>query len=265
MRCCLILTGLILFSCKLGLGATATLPTAGLSSYSHTVGGTSVLAGATGANGGGFWNRLCITVGGGALILVDPDPGTIIDGQVVIAYPKEMLSLTSIGWFGPFSDNPALPVPPVVTGPFWDSAGEIYDVEQPPNAALNVSVTDMAGMLKINFNASPNGIASPAEHFNLLVVRLRNISGLPLEITQAVAPELAGPGDKVGNLYLPSSQQILRGVPFSSVDGQIVSLSANAPVFGYQCAICPEPSSLILLGVGTLGLLGVGFQKKTYL
>jgi hypothetical protein len=243
-------------------GGFAELPTAGLSTFSFLTAAAGGSGAVTGWHGGGTANRILLGLGSIGLGLVDPAPGTILDGQIVIRYPDNALAITGIGWFGPFAQDPSLPVPPVTTGPFSDSGNLTYNVAQPPNPALNVSVTNVGGVLTIQFDALPNGIASPPGEFNMLAIRFENISSQELVLSPAALPELATASNDVANMFMPLSQQIFDCVPSTSTDQQPVRCGANAPSIGFLVESVPEPGSVTLLGLGVLAMAAFGRWKK---
>jgi|GEM_PF-4685391 len=218
---------------------TAAVPTVGLAV-------TSVGVGALGVLGGGWKTRLL----GYAVGIIDPDPATFYEGKIVITYPEDLLAVTGIGWFGNFAEDPSLPVPSVVSTPFFefDPATTPYNFLQQPNPILGVSTSATGGIVTVEFDASPNGVTVNSNaHFNLLSIMFQNISGQELQWEQADPSEPA-------NFFSNPAQQILTCRPDPSYPVP-VTCGVDAEPYRYQVSAVPEPETLWLLATGFVGLL----------
>lgn len=224
------------------LGIVAEIPTAAISSVSLGVGALSTAGGIAGLNSG--LTRVFNFFGGLALVAIDPDPATFLSGKIVLNYPDTLLSFQSIGWFGNFAIDPSLPALPVSSSGFIDTAGALYNVQQAPNPLLHVTTTNANGVLTIEFDASPNGISvDGADHFNLLGITFKNISGQDLEWTLPHSP---------ANFFENPSQQFITCIPPGS--GKAMSCGDGVVPPGFEIVPIPEPDTAALLAIGTLAV-----------
>ena len=216
------------------LAAAGAVPTAGLAATSLVVGGAGAVLSDS------WWVRAL----GYGVGLVDPDPATFYEGKIVIAYPADLLSITSVGWFGNFAANPSLAVPPVVSSPFFelDPTNTPYNLGQAPAPSLRTSMSTSGGLLTIRFDA-PGGISvDQGAHFNLLAFTFQNISGQDL-LWRTVGPSGSA------NFYSDAAQQILTCRPDPNYLTP-VTCGNDTEAYRYQVTAVPEPSSMILLGTG---------------
>jgi hypothetical protein len=228
------LTTLALFCASSGLAAVAELPTAGLAT-------TSLIVGAAGVVGGGWFTRLASY----GLGIVDPPSGTFYSGTIVIDYPENLLAVSGVGWFGNFAVDPTVPAPPVSTTPFFDVSSSPYNFNQSPNSGLTVSTTNSGGVLTLSFNA-PNGISvDSGTEFNLLAVTFQNISGSDL------AWNVVGPHGQA-NFFDNAAQQTLTCRPDPTFPTP-VTCGENTPANRYFVTPVPEPRSLPVLMLALAG------------
>lgn len=231
----------------------ATLPTAGLAATSVAVGVVGALGGITGANGGGWLNRIFLGVGGAGLTVLDPPAAAFYGGSITIDYPSNLLAFDHIGWFGNFASDPSAAPPPPVTAEeqagFYDSNGVVYNLQEGPSGTMQVSVSNHSGVLTISFS-SPTGIAAPpAQDFNFMGITFTNVSGHVLDW----ALDQGGGA----NFFLDNAASSLTCKPEPSFL-QPVGCSANAPIIGYQISV-PEPSTWALM---LFGFAGVWFARS---
>ena len=231
-------------------GAAAGLLSGGLGWASLAVGVLGAGNGITGANGGGAGNRLITGVGGTALGVFDPSPGTFYTGQLVIEYPSDLISVAYVGWYGNFAVDPTVPIPPVTadeaTG-FYDSNGVVYQLQQAANTALNATVSKSGGVLTINFNDPAGVLGNSAGHFNFLDVAFTNISGEPL-----VWSTVAAGGSS--NFFENNAQSTLTCVPDPSYTVPVSCGGSTAPT-SFSVIETPEPGAFGATVIGLFALL----------
>ncbi|MBK8751018.1 MAG: hypothetical protein IPL99_04990 [Candidatus Competibacteraceae bacterium] len=242
------------------LGSVAVNPAFAVSGAVATAGLaiTSVVVGAAGVAGGGWKTRLL----GYAVGLVDPDPATFYDGTIVMTYPEDLLTFTGVGWFGNFAEDPNLPVPPIVSTPFFDfdSATPPGNFLQSPNPALTVSTSATGGVVTIKFDANPSGVTvDPGTHFNLLSIVFQNTSGQ--ELQWQVVPAQAGPvqaalSDSANFFSNPDLQVLTCRPPSPDPNSVPVQCGDTEPANRYQVFAVPEPETLWLFATSFVGLLG---------
>lgn len=228
------------------------LPTAGLATASIAVGVVGAAGGITGANGGGWLNRILLGVGGTGLTILDPSPGTFFGGSITIDYPSDLLAFDYVGWFGNFASDPSAAPPPPVTSEeqtgFYDFNEVIYNLKEGPSSAMQTSVSDHNGVLTISFTSS-TGISAPSsEDFNFMDVAFTNISGHVLDWSLAPA--------NGGNFFSDNALSTFVCKPDPTYLAP-TGCSANAPITGYHISI-PEPSTWALM---LLGFAGLGFAR----
>jgi PEP-CTERM motif-containing protein len=235
--------------------AFASLPTFGLAVASVAVGVLGAAGGITGAHGGGAGNRVFVGVGGTALGIFDPLPGTFYSGSLVINYPADLLSVAYIGWFGNFAVDPSVAFPPETaeekTG-FYDSNGVVYDLQQAPNPLMTVTTTNIGGVLTVNFVSSAGITSSSADDFNFMDVGFTNISGNTLNWGISNVGEAS-------NYFLDSAASTLTCIPNA---GPLIPVACGGDTLPiYYTVGTPEPSTWAMMLLGFAGLGYAGYRR----
>jgi len=241
---------------------TLTPATGGLALVSYGTGALGVGGAVAGGFGGG-WKSFFGGVASVGLILVDPPSGDFYSGTFVLEYPDTLLAPVAVGWFGNFAANPSSPTPPVMSTGYVNLPGGTYDWFQAANPAIHATVTNdtsnpLVGVLTVTFS-DPDGVpAQTGVDFNMFNMQLQNISG------QTLLWKINTTGG--GNLFQNAAAQSSMCIPDPLFYANPITCGDDGSTsFHYDVSRVPEPSSLLMMFTGLVGLAGMGGTRKSWM
>lgn len=235
----------------------STVPTAATSNLSLKAAVPIVASGAgvaaVGVNNKSWFGTLVgglIAGGGIAIGIIDPPSNaTFYSGEFAVHYPDELLTPMISGWLGSWGEDPTLVPPPVNVSDWGNPGSETVFTMQNPNAALNANISNANGLQTVTFDwGSAGHPESSTDPFNFFATQFTVNADVKVEYLGdfMTAPDGA-------NFYVTVADSGIQCIPSNE---KIIQKCGEATTSYYSIVKVPEPSSLVLLFVGALALMG---------
>ena len=208
----------------------------------------------------GLWPGLSCGSNAHSSCSVDPPSGSFVKGRLTLEFDRNRLFINEFGWFGELSNEPQIPPPDIVEGPFISSEVDLKSQFLPPNPDLETE----ACLLLLN--------EATGEREDFTFDRNGEISGEPcgFDITEPlILPSdefsdtelLLLSNNEVTEILDPQPEDDIFAINFEAIspDGLQINSTENFNFFGFTYELTEEDDDkvglrAVPLGTGDFGL-----------